>query len=296
MILGIDIGGTNLKAVLLTKDYVFVDSFSIPTQENDPHWQENVLILLKQIEEKWNFHPKYLGISAPGIPNEENSTIAFMPGRLAGIENFDWNLFLGKNVYVLNDANAAMMTESRIGAAQGIQNGILITLGTGMGGSILIDRKIYTGMGQKGGHLGHISVLADDPVKGITGQPGNIEEAIGNCSILRRSEGRYQSTEELVKAYESGDLIAAHIWLKSLRYLAIALAGLANVLSPEIIIIGGGITKAGESLLTPLKSFYNEYEWKPGITGADLVFAMHGAFAGAIGAAIFAHEKQNGWI
>jgi glucokinase len=295
MIAGIDIGGTNLKGVLLDDQYTVLSDYSIPTEENDPLWPQNVL-RLKSMLGSTHGPVRYIGISAPGIPNESNTAIAYMPGRLAGIEGFGWSGLLSAPSYVLNDANAAMMTESRLGAARSSRHAILITLGTGMGGSILIDRKIYTGIGQKGGHLGHISVLADDPILGITGQPGNIEEAIGNCSILRRSQGKYESTDQLVKAYEAGDEFARSIWIKSLNYLAIALAGLSNVLSPEIIILGGGITKAGDSLMKPLSELYSRYEWKPGIPGAQLVFAQFGSFAGAIGAAIFAHEKTKGWI
>jgi glucokinase len=80
-----------------------------------------------------------IGISAPGLPNEDNSAIAFMPGRLQGLENFIWSDFLGVTSFVLNGAISAMMAEARFGAAKGRKNAIMITLGTGVGGAILID-------------------------------------------------------------------------------------------------------------------------------------------------------------
>ncbi|MEP7269495.1 MAG: ROK family protein, partial [Saprospiraceae bacterium] len=244
-------------------------------------------------EKEYGFDFKYVGISAPGIPNNENTMINFMPGRLSGLELFNWENYLSKKVFVLNDANAAMMAESRAGIAKDIRFALLVTLGTGMGGSILIDKKIYTGIGQKGGHLGHFTIDANDEWKDVTGQPGSIEEAIGDCSIGRRTNGKFSSTEKLVQAYLNGNQEAENFWLQSVKYLAIALSGLANVLSPELIIIGGGIAKAGNNLLEPLQAFFREYEWRPGINGASIVFAQHGIYAGAIGAAIFAHETYN---
>jgi glucokinase len=298
MVLGIDLGGTNVKGVVLDDDYNILFQHTISTY-NSAHddWKESIRDLIRQLEKECQTEFKYVGISAPGIPNNANTMIAYMPGRLNGLEFFDWQPYLSKSTYVLNDANAALLAESRVGslAEKGTRHAIMITLGTGMGGAIMIDRKIYTGMGQKGGHLGHITIDVNDSTPGITGQPGNIEEAIGDCSIFKRTNGRYSSTKDLVKDFESGDQFAKTIWLTSIHKLAIALTGLANVLSPEVIVIGGGMAKAGESLLTPLRDYFLKYEWKPGIEGAEIIFASAGDYAGAMGAAIFAHENQTKW-
>lgn len=298
MILGIDLGGTNVKGVVLDDDYTVISQYTVSTY-NTIHedWKESIKDLIRHLEDANHYEFNYLGISAPGIPNNVNTMISYMPGRLNGLEFFDWQPYLRKPSYVLNDANAALLAESRVGSLKekNTKHAIMITLGTGMGGAIMIDRKIYTGMGQKGGHLGHITIDVTDSTPGITGQPGNIEEAIGDCSIFKRSNGKYSSTKDLVKDFESGDKLAANIWLDSLHKLAVTLAGLSNVLSPEIIVIGGGMAKAGESLMKPLKEYYSKYEWKPGIDGAEIIFASAGDYAGAIGAAIFAHENQTKW-
>lgn len=296
MFLGIDLGGTNVKGVVLDDDYTVLFQHTVSTY-NKVHddWKESIKDLIMYLETACNYKFNYLGISAPGIPNTENTMISYMPGRLHGLEYFNWHSYLSRETYVLNDANAALLAESRIGSLKekGTKHAIMITLGTGMGGAIMIDGKIYTGMGQKGGHLGHVTIDINDTTPGITGQPGNIEEAIGDCSIYKRSNGKYNSTRDLVKDVESGDKIARAIWLTSIHKLAVTLAGLANVLSPEVIVVGGGMAKAGESLMNPLKEYYSKYEWKPGIEGAEIIFASAGDYAGALGAAIFAHENQT---
>jgi glucokinase len=298
MVLGIDLGGTNVKGVVLDDDYTVLFQHTVSTYNTEhDDWKESIKDLIRQLEKECHKEFNYVGISAPGIPNSANTMIAYMPGRLNGLEFFDWQPYLSKLTYVLNDANAALLAESRVGslAEKGTKHAIMITLGTGMGGAIMIDRKIYTGMGQKGGHLGHITIDVNDSTPGITGQPGNIEEAIGDCSIYKRTNGKYSSTKDLVKDFESGDKYAKTIWLSSIHKLAVALSGLANVLSPEVIVIGGGMAKAGESLLIPLREYYLKYEWKPGIEGAEIIFASAGDYAGAMGAAIFAHENQTKW-
>jgi len=298
MLLGIDLGGTNVKGVVLNDDYTLLFEQTVSTYNTlQDDWKESIKDLIRELETKCSTEFNYLGISAPGIPNSINTMISYMPGRLNGLEFFDWQPYLSKITNVLNDANAALLAESRIGSLKekGTKHAILITLGTGMGGAIMIDRKIYTGMGQKGGHLGHVTIDVNDPTPGITGQPGNIEEAIGDCSIFKRTNGKYSSTKDLVRDYESGDHFAKTIWLKSIHSLAVALAGISNVLSPEVIVIGGGMAKARESLMNPIKEYYSKYEWRPGIEGAEIIFASAGDYAGAIGAAIFAHENQTKW-
>ena len=298
MLLGIDLGGTNVKGVVLGDDFTVLHQHTLSTY-NSAHedWKLSILDLIGWLQAECNHEFNYLGISAPVIPNGSNTMISYMPGRLHGLEFFDWKPYLSKRTFVLNDANAALLAESRIGSlkGKGTKHAIMITLGTGMGGAILIDNKIYTGMGQKGGHLGHITIDINDTTPGITGQPGNIEEAIGDCSIHKRSNGIYNSTKDLVHDYESGDTFAKTIWLTSIHKLAVALAGLANVISPEAIVIGGGMAKAGASLMNPLKEYYAKYEWKPGIDGAEILFASAGDYAGAIGAAIFAYENESKW-
>ncbi|MBI1780164.1 MAG: ROK family protein, partial [Sphingobacteriales bacterium] len=159
-------------------------------------------------------------------------------------------------------------------------------------GAILIDGKPYQGSFSKAGHMGHM-VIDDEGDCDVTGMPGSLEECIGNCTIEKRSKGKFNSTHELLEAYRNGDEFAKTVWLKSIRQLAIGLATVTNILSPETIILGGGITEAGDDLFNPLKVFIAQYEWRAGGAKVEIVKALYGDMAGAIGAACFAIQKNN---
>jgi glucokinase len=151
---------------------------------------------------------------------------------------------------------------------------------------------LYQGNYQMAGHLGHLSLDADRDERDITGMPGSLEDAIGNATVARRSFGRYASTYALLEAYHLGDAFATYVWLNSVRKLAVGLCSLCNVLSPELIVLGGGITKAGEALYKPLANFMEAYAWK-GVGKITPVKQAHFSdLAGAIGAAGFALQKK----
>ena len=167
----------------------------------------------------------------------------------------------------------------------------MLTLGTGVGGAILIDGKPYQGAFNKAGHIGHM-VVDHQGDADVTGMPGSLEECIGNCTIEKRSNGKFTSTQELLNAYHQGDQFAKAVWLKSINQLSLALASITNILSPEIISLGGGITEAGKSLFEPLETFMDQYEWRAGGNKTKIVKATYGDLAGAIGAAGFALKKH----
>jgi glucokinase len=255
-------------------------------------WKNAVAAAVQELQDKLGSTGTVIGISAPGLPNSDNSAIAFMPGRMQGLENFIWSDFLNSRTFVLNDAISAMMAEARFGAAKGKKNVIMLTLGTGVGGAILADGKPYQGAFNKAGHLGHM-VIDSDSERDITGIPGSLEDAIGNCTIEKRTFGRFNSTHQLLEAYRNGDHFAAEVWLTSVRKLAIGLASLTNILSPETIILGGGITEAGNDLIQPLESYMDIFEWRAGGSRTEIVKAEYGDLAGAAGAACFALESAK---
>lgn len=294
MIAGIDIGATNIKAVVLDRGFEVVEKFQNPTKDDGKtkSWMDEVKKMLDSMLKKYPGISS-LGLSAPGIPDSGNTRINYMPGRLPGLEGLEWSQFLGKPARVLNDANASMVAESRIGAARGYEHAIMLTLGTGVGGSILIHGKLFTGHHQVGGHLGHLSVDMHSTFRSITGMPGSLEDAIGDSTVKARTGGRYVSTSELVQAAGDGNEHAQRIWLESVRALAIAIAGLANILSPQAVVLGGGITSSGRQLMDPLLRFLDEYEWRPGGKKMEIKTAELGPFAGATGAGIFAAEYLN---
>ena len=292
--IGIDVGGTMVKGVLIDLSGKVQHQESIPTndKESSPEWMQTVRDMHKMLKEKSGCENCLTGIAAPGIANSAHSAIAFMPGRLAGIENFHWGEFLGgEEVFVLNDAHAALMAESSFGAGKGLRNIVLLTLGTGVGGGILINGELYTGKGLMAGHLGHITVNAAVDETGITGSPGTLEQAIGNTTVGSRSAGRFDSTSKLVEAYLKGDSFAAYVWLDSVRKLALAICSISNSISPDAGILGGGITNAGDSLFKPLSEFLDVYEWRPGGKRTQILQAHYSELSGAVGAAAFALSK-----
>jgi glucokinase len=185
-----------------------------------------------------------------------------------------------------------MLAEARYGVAAGRKNVVMVTLGTGVGGAILIEGKPYQGAFNKAGHIGHM-VIDSDGEPDIIGMPGSLEDAIGNCSIQKSTNNKYSSTEKLLEDFRKGNGYAAEIWLGSVKKLAIGLATLTNILSPEMIILGGGITSAGKYLFEPLEEFMSKYEWRTGGNKAEIVISQYGDLSGAVGAACFARETAN---
>jgi glucokinase len=170
---------------------------------------------------------------------------------------------------------------------------LLVTLGTGVGGGLLINGQLYQGMFQMAGHIGHTTVDGESTLRDITNMPGSIEDAIGNNTLSERSHGRYTSTEALIADFRNGDHFAAWVWLTSVRKLAVCIASATNLLSPEAVILSGGIVQAGVSLIEPLQEFLSFYEWRPGGKQTLIKIAEFTDRAGAIGAAGFAISKMK---
>jgi len=291
--IGIDLGGTRIKGVALDAEGNILHQCYTPTNDGDDHvWKQAVKKVVQDLRSFSNAGDTPIGISAPGIPNENNTAIACMPGRMQGLENFSWTSFVKQPVWILNDAVAALMAEAKLGAAKNKRNVAMLTLGTGVGGALLIDGKPYQGTFQKAGHMGHM-VIDSDGEQDITGMPGSLEDAIGNVTITQRSQGKFQSTHELLEACRNGNPLAQSVWLTSVRKLAIGIASITNILSPECVVLGGGITEAGAELFEPLENFMTLYEWRIGGNKTEIVKAVFGDMAGAIGAACFAREMAG---
>lgn len=285
--IGIDIGGTRIKGVLIEGKEV-LKRLQRETRDGEDGWQKTVAEVYRELSEQAEKPVAGVGLSAPGIAAEGNRAIAYMPVRLQGLEQFDWSGFLGAEVYVLNDAHAALWAESQWGTGKDRSNLVMITLGTGVGGGLLLNGQLHQGFLQRAGHLGHISVDAASHTPSITGITGSLEDAIGEASLSRRSIGRFTTTFDLVKAYEAGDTWATYVWLDSVRKLALGIVSFCNAFSPELVILAGGITKAGDQLLQPLTAFMDLYEWRPGGQATPVVLAQYEDYAGAIGAALYA--------
>lgn len=285
--IGIDLGGSSIKAVAVTVAGEVLGRSQIEFEVGEKmDWAEKIRALLQRMQAEQGFSASCLGLSAPGLAAPNGRSIAYMPGRLQGLENLDWTDYLeaANPVPVLNDGHAALLGESWLGAGRGFQNVIMITLGTGVGGAAMVDGRLLRGEIGRAGHLGHASLNPDGPPD-ICGSPGSLEVAVGNCTIADRSNGRFQSTHELIAAYQAGDNEAAEIWLRSVQYLACAICSFVNILDPKAVIIGGGIARAGQALFEPLQRYLEPIEWSPGGHRVRLLPAELGEYAGAFGAA-----------
>ena len=288
--IGIDLGGSSVKTVAVTAEGTALAKTNVSFDAAERmDWAVKIRGIAEQIQTERGTCASCIGLSAPGLAATNGRSIASMPGRLQGLEGLDWTEFLHTNrpVPVLNDAHAALLGEAWIGAAKGFQNVFMLTLGTGVGGAAIVDGKLLRGHIGRAGHIGHIC-LNPNALPDVTGMPGSLEDAIGNCTIAQRTQGRFKTTHELVTAYLAGDADAAAIWLKSVHELACGIASMINVLDPEAVIIGGGIARSGPSLFGSLDRFVEAVEWKPGGHRAKILPAQLGEFAGAFGCAAHA--------
>ncbi len=281
--LGIDLGATNIKLARVDGGGAVLSRDSFPTDEGTA-WRDRLGAQLASLNAQQPFD--HLGICAPGLAAEDGRSISWMRGRLEGIRGLEWTSFLRwpSPIPVLNDGHAALLAEAWLGAAKGARHAILITLGTGVGGAILCDGKLFRGHIGRAGHLGHITVDFTGPPD-IVRTAGSLEDAIGNHTVAARSEGRFSDTRDLVAAHVAGDPAATAVWLCSVRALAAALVSLINAVDPQVIVVGGGIASAGEALFVPLRRQMAEMEWRPHGHAVPVIPAMLGSFAGAIGAA-----------
>lgn len=280
--IGIDIGGTNLKAVRITRDGKVEVRCEAPTPEGRAELLAVVGETLAALDPA-----DACGIASPGLAARDHSRIVWMQGRMDAVQDLAWSRELGRAVRVLNDAHAATLAEAWIGAGRGVQNLLLLTLGTGVGGGVIVNGQLLTGAEGKAGHLGHISLDADGPPD-ITNTPGSLEHLVGDYTVRERSAGRFTSTAALVDAATSGDADAQAVWERTTYHLACGLASLINCFDPEVVLLGGGIMAAGEALLEPVRAHLDVLEWRPTGHRAEIRAAELGAFAGAIGAARFA--------
>jgi glucokinase len=283
--LGIDLGGSSIKAAAIAPEGTLIASCTVPFIDQNKEWADRVFDLVQTFQRHLG-EPQGIGLCAPGLAATDERSISVMPGRLHGLERFDWTSHLKAKslVPVLNDAHAALLGEAWVGAAVGLQNVFMLTLGTGVGGASIVDGRLLKGHIGRAGHLGHISINFKGPLDD-TGTPGSIESEIGNKTVTERSGGRFTTTLALVEASKSGDLDASLLWARSIQALGASLVSLINVLDPEAILIGGGITEAGDSLFAPLTEELNRMEWRPNGHRVRVLRAQLGSMAGAYGSA-----------
>lgn len=286
---GIDVGGTRIKAVAAASDGTVLRRVTHATADGAAtaaDWTRLAREALAGFSRELGHAPAAVGVCAPGLAARDGRSIAHLPGKLAGLAGLDWTTALGREdiVPVLNDAHAALLGEVWAGAARGKSEVVMLTLGTGVGGAALAGGRLLRGAIGRAGHIGHLS-LDREGTPSITGMPGALETLVGECTLAARSGGRFTSTAELVAAHHAGDAHATRVWLDSVRALAFGVGSCINLFDPEVIVIGGGIARAGEQLFAPLAAELARIEWRPGGHAVPIVPAVLGEWAGALGAA-----------
>ncbi|MEP6913688.1 MAG: ROK family protein [bacterium] len=288
--IGVDLGGTNIKIAVVSHDGEVLEYSTCETADDAAgSWAETIKQKIGGVRNQRGEPASHIGLAAPGLAARDGLSIVNMPGRLQGLEGLVWTDFLhaSRAVLVLNDAHAALLGEVWKGAAAGFSNVVLLTLGTGVGGAILADGRLVKGHIGRAGHLGHICLNPDGPPD-IVGTPGSLEEMIGNCTLIARSGGRFTSTRQLVDAHLAGDSHATGIWLRSVYHLAVGITSIINAFDPEVIILAGGIARAGSALFGQLSRFMEQVEWRPLGHRVPITPGALSDQAGALGAAYHA--------
>jgi glucokinase len=295
-IIGVDLGGTQIKFGLFdSQSGILVEQLRTPTLDGQtingkPAWLETIRAQL----EKWS--PKRsspIGLAAPGLASRDGNSIDFMPGRMIGLQGLNWTKALDWQtpIQIINDAHAALLGEIWMGSAKACNYVVLLTLGTGVGGAAFIDGRLIRGTIGRAGHFGHLSL---DPFgeKNFTNTPGSLDSALGNATLPERSGGRFDNLKDLTQAASSGDTEAQNVLKISLRNLAAGMTSLINAFDPEIFLLVGGPTNAGDQLLAPLKAELDTIEWRPGDHRVDVRIGSLGNWAGTYGAAYQAHSQD----
>lgn len=303
VVFGIDVGGTTVKCGLLTVEGELLDVWEIPTrtEESGRYILPDVAETVKaKIREK-DLSPEQiagLGIGVPGPVNQK--------GQVDGAVNLHWGYkdvtgemeeMLGLKVCTGNDANVAALGEMWAGGGQGTSNMIMLTLGTGVGGGVIVDGKIVAGAHGAGGEIGHSSMEPGETEKCNCGNRGCLEQMASATGLVRLAQKYLDRTQEpsalregelsakaVFDAYVAGDKAAAEIVEEFADYLGRAMGIFACVTDPERFVIGGGVSKAGQPLLDSLKKYYRQYAFSA-CKDTPIVLAELGNEAGIYGAA-----------
>ena len=276
---GVDIGGTTIKIGLFSVDGDLMEKWEIPTNKTDNGkyiLTEIADFINRTIETKGIEKSDVIGVGL-GVPGPVNKN-----GFVSVCVNLGWNSLnvekefheiSGLKVKVGNDANVAALGEMWQGAGKGYQDVLMVTLGTGVGGGCVLNGQIVSGIHGAGGEIGHMPVKDDEPIACNCGNHGCLEQYVSATGIVnqakkvldledRASSLRNYSSLEAKNIYDeakNGDVIANEIVDSTCKILAKALAQVCSVIDPEIIVIGGGVSKAGDILTSRITQSFKKY-------------------------------------
>ncbi len=309
--IGIDLGGTNIVAGVVDETYQILAKASVKTNLPRPATEiaTDMAEVTKQAIEKAGLtldDIQWVGVGTPGVANGKTGVIEY--ANNLGFRDVPMVKYLeealSKPVYIENDARSAAYGEYLAGAAKGATNAVCITLGTGVGGGIIINGKIYGGSNFGGGEIGHTVISVDGP-QCTCGRRGCFEVFSSATGLVRMTKEALEANPDSAMKEEThitartafnymraGDATAKQVVDDYIKYLAAGITNVINVFQPDILCVGGGVCNEGDPLLVPMKALVQkEVYTRNSAKNTEIVIAKLGNDAGIIGAAFLGNAK-----
>jgi glucokinase len=302
-IIGVDLGGTNLKIALLDSRYRIIRKkiFTTASFVNKNTLIRAIVDAINNFKKENGLNKNNtlgVGLGLPGPINVKEGSVHFFP-NIPGWKDVKLRDILVRKlrlpVFLDNDANLMSLAEWSRGAARGVRNAVCITLGTGVGGGIVLEGSLYRGSSYAAGEIGHIPINEYGPKCNCAGR-ACLEAYIGNKRIMQQARRIFKRNiplEELSRLANSGHRKAQAIWIDAARRLGIALTGVINLLNPDCVVIGGGIANAGKILFDKIKATVSKQAMPVQAKQVKILKAKLGNDAGLIGAAILVKENTK---
>lgn len=315
--IGVDLGGTTITAGLVDRDYKILHKVTCHTNLPRPADQveQSIAQLCRQVADEaevgWG-QIRWVGIGTPGSVNSAEGLVEFN----ANFGYTDWHLaadmqaLLGCRIYIENDANAAAYGEYLAGAARGAHYAVVITLGTGIGSGIIIDGKIFSGFNYAGAELGHM-VIVKDGRPCMCGRNGCWEKYASARALTHDTRDALKAhpdnmmwklvggdlnrvdAKTAFDGMRAGDPLAAQLIKEFTDYIGCGLTNVINIFQPEIVCIGGGVSKEGETLLGPVRAYVDREEYaRMGARRVTIKAAQLRNDAGVVGAASLGNQQK----
>jgi len=314
--IGVDLGGTNIAVGIVNENYEIVKKGSTPTKPDrgaDAIVADMAALSKKLMAECGLTMDDIVsaGVATPGTANHDTGVVEYannIPFLHYPLADKLSALLDGKPVYIENDANAAAKAEAMAGVAKGAPFSVMITLGTGLGGGIVIDGKVYSGFNYAGAELGHIVIEKDgrqcscgrkgcwEAYSSATGLINITKDRIADAAAAGRSTIMVDlvggdlskiSARTAFNAMKQGDEVATEVVNEYISYLACGIVNIINIFQPNVLSIGGGVCNEGEYLTKPLlEKVWAETYSREGTPRTEILIAKLGNDAGIIGAAV----------
>ena len=298
--IGIDIGGTSLKCGVVNQSGEILFSFLVPLKEAKTEEEITCLIVIAilQCADQLNEPIVGVGIGFPGVI--DNDTIIGAGDNLPNFEQLELGKTLEKltgfNIVIDNDANLMGLGELIYGAAKDSTDAIFLTVGTGIGGAIMINKKLHGGYNNRGAELGHI-VIQQNGLACSCGGRGCLEAYASVTALIDHYQSLNKSSSEeidgryIIEKYLSGEIHAIKTMERHFDYLAAGIASFVNIFSPQKVVIGGGISESGQFYIDELTRRTQSLAIPVSLANTTIVAANLGNKAGLLGACANAFQK-----